>query len=180
MRDEAAKLVDQCRGGRTEAFEKLLDEFEKPIFNVVLRMVGNSEDAKDITQVSFLKAFENLSRYKPEFKFFSWVCRIALNEAINHVKSRQRLQPMPENQTSEQGNPEHVLERAELGEKVQELLMQLKPDQRAVIILRHFRDCSYREIGRILELPEATVKSTLFSARKFLRKAFLSSGIRKC
>jgi RNA polymerase sigma-70 factor (ECF subfamily) len=174
--DADATLVRECRQGVPGAFEALLDRYERPIFNVALRMVNDVEDARDITQSVFLKVIQNLDSYDSQYRFYSWIYRIAVNESLNFIKRRKQDEPISDENPAPGPNPEEAACEADLGQRVQEALMSLKSEHRAVIILKHFRGFSYREIGEILDLPEKTVKSRLFSARQFLRQALCASG----
>ena len=171
-------LVKESLNGNEKAFEKIVDRYQETIFNVALRMVNDLDHAKDITQTVFLKAFEKLGTFKREYKFFSWLYRMVLNESINFIKQRKHFLELDESITCNRGTPEEVYSATELGRTVREVLMELQIDQRTVIILRHFEDLSYREIGHILNLKEKTVKSRLFTARKLLHQAILRRGIR--
>jgi RNA polymerase sigma-70 factor (ECF subfamily) len=179
MKPDINALIKECRNGNLEAFGHLLDAYQGPVFNVVYRMVNDRDDAEDITQSAFVKAYENLGRFDPRYKFFSWIYRIAINEALNFLKSRERLQPLEGDLESAWRGPEDALRSAEIGAGVQEALMRLKPTHRAAIVLKHLRGCSYQEVAAILHMPEKTVKSTLFSARRLLRDALLASGMMK-
>src|SRR5262245_26712646 len=120
---EDAELVQACRQGDDDAFGALVDRYQKPIFNVALRMVGDSEDAKDIAQTVFLKAYENLANYDSRFKFYSWIYRIAINESINHLHRRDRVEPLDGDHESGGLGPEDLLAGEEIGRYVQEALM---------------------------------------------------------
>jgi len=171
------QLVEQCRSGNTAAFTTLLDRYYRAVFNAALRLVSNRADAEDVTQVTFLKAYQNLARYDPRYKFHSWVYRIAVNESLNLLKRRNRLEPLEDDHESNQRGPEETVAGAELQRHVQETLMRLKTDYRVVIVLRHFLNCSYQDIGQILQVPEKTVKSRLFTARRQLKERLASKGI---
>lgn len=161
------RCVERCLDGDLEAFGPLVERYQRPVFRAVLNMVGNYEDAREVTQQAFLKAFEHLSRYDPQRRFFSWIYRIAINEAINHVKSRREFEALDGDGVGDPGvDPMNALERQRA---VREALQALKPDHREVIVLRHFMDCSYEELGETLGLPLTTVKSRLFDARRALR-----------
>lgn len=170
-------LITQCRNGDRHAFEVLLARYEKPVFNAAYRMLSSPDDARDVTQTVFLKAFENLHRYNPQYKFFSWIYRIALNESINCLKRQSRLDALDREPESATGGPEELTNNEQLNEIVQAALMTLKSDYRTVIVLKHFMDCSYLEISQILEIPEKKVKSRLYSARQLLKDALLKGGL---
>lgn len=170
-------LVRDTLEGRTDAFGILVERYQKVIFNVAYRMSMDHDEAQDITQVAFVKAYENLGRFNPAHKFFSWLYRIAVNESLNRIQGRKRLAELsPAIQSAEDG-PDRTYEKTELGEKVQDALMDLEPPHRVLIIMRHFRDCSYRDIGEALEIPEKKVKSRLFTARQLLRAALAARGV---
>lgn len=159
------------------AFEELLGQYQKPVYNVAYRITGNPDDAADVTQAVFLKAFEKLDRYKPEYRFFSWIYRIAINESINQNRHRGRQQPLEGNETAATSGPDVEVEASEQSRNIQESLMQLNPDYRAVVVLRHFSGLSYREISEVLDIPEKTVKSRLYSARQLMKEALLNGGV---
>jgi len=171
------ELVQECLAGDEHAFEILLLRYQGPVFNAILRMVRQREEASDLTQTAFLKAYEQLEKFDSQHKFFSWLYRIAINEAINHVKRRGRLEPLEGEWASAERNPEDALVGSDLSVHVQDALMRISSDYRAVIILRHFEGCSYDEIATILAVPEKTVKSRLFSARRQLKELLEARGI---
>lgn len=173
-RDQA--LIERCQRGDRRALEELLQQYQRPVFNVALRMLGNTSDASDITQTAFLKVFENLDRYNPEHKFFSWVYRIAINESINLIKRGRRTETLDESRPSSSPGPAEEAESSADSVRVQQALMELSEDYRMVIVLRHFSELSYQEISKILHIPEITVKSRLYSARQNLKDQLIASG----
>ena len=170
-------LIDQCMSGDRHAFEVLLVRYQKTVFNAAYRMLNSSEDARDVTQTVFLKAFENLGSYNPKYKFFSWIYRIALNESINCLNKQNRLDVLDQEPASQTGGPEEQTGNEQLSEGIQAALMTLKPEYRTVIILKHFLDCSYLEISQVLDIPEKKVKSRLYSGRQLLKDALTRSGL---
>jgi RNA polymerase sigma-70 factor (ECF subfamily) len=174
-RDRA--LVKRCLSGDRQAFEALIEEYQRPLYNAAYRILGNPADAADATQAAFLKAFEHLKNYDPEYKFFSWIYRIAVNESINQLKRNRKQQPLDEFEAGNGPGPDREAEAGDLSRKVQEGLMALTADYRSVLVLRHFSDCSYREISEILEIPEKTVKSRLYSARQLMKDELLAHGV---
>ena len=157
--------------------DTLVRQFEKPVFNAAYRMLGNVDEASDVTQTVFLKVFENIRRFDPDFRLFSWVYRIAVNEAIDQLNRRKRFAPNAELPGESCDVLEDTVSASELCSEVQAVLMELQPDHRAVIVLRYFTECSYEEIGKVLELPEKTVKSRLFTARQQMKGRLLQHGI---
>ena len=163
------KLIERCITGDREAFEALLAEYERPVYNAAFRMLNSPDDARDVTQTVFMKVFENFGQYDPSRRFFSWIYRITLNESINWLGKVNRLEPLTFDAADEGKGPEQELESAKVSASVQAALMSIKTDYRTVIILKHFLGCSYVEISEILEIPERTVKSRLYTARQQLK-----------
>lgn len=172
-------LVMRCRSGDRRAFAALVVRYEKPVYNAALRMLRNPEDARDVTQTVFLKAYEHLGDYDPSYRFYSWIYRIALNESINALHRRTRLEPISGEEIDGEPGPEETLGRQQLGRGIEDALMALKLEHRSVIVLKHLLDCSYEEMGEMLGLPEKTVKSRLFTARQLLREALLANGMER-
>ncbi len=165
-------LVEACRNGDRGAFGTLVARYQGPVYNAAYRVLGNADDAADTAQSVFLKVAERLHEYDSRFKFFSWLYRIAVNESLNLLRRKGREEPLDEEMDipgADSANPEWQLGEAQLSRQVQAALMRLKDDDRVVVTLRHFSECSYREIGEILGLDEKTVKSRLFEARLRLR-----------
>lgn len=132
-------------------------------------MVGNQEDARDLTQTAFVKAYEKLGSYDRRFRFFSWIYRILVNETLNFLERRRAHEPVDDSlAVAAAGGPHEAFEAAELERRVQEALLQLKPSHRAVVVLRHYADLSYEEMSSTLGISEKRVKSRLFSARQKL------------
>jgi RNA polymerase sigma-70 factor (ECF subfamily) len=170
------RLIERCIKGDRKAFETLLIQYEKPVFNAAYRMLNNKEDASDVTQTVFLKVYESLDSFDPSRRFFSWVYRIALNESINVLGKQKRLEPLQHEPADDGKSPEQEVASAELSAEIQAALMTVKTDYRTVVILKHFLGCSYMEISEVLEIPEKTVKSRLYSARQMLRDTLTRSG----
>lgn len=175
--EQDALLVRHCLDGDHRAFETLVDRYQRPIFNLALRFSSNRQDAEDIVQTVFVKVYEKLSSYDSRHKFFSWLYKIAVNESINHLNRRKSVEQFNEdlhsgNQADDEPKQDHELSR-----KIDNALLELKPDYRIIVILNHFQELSYREIGFILDIHENKVKSRLFSARKKLRSILMRKGI---
>ena len=172
VRDPDEVLVERCRKGDRAAFTALVVRYQRPIYNAAFRILGNPEDASDITQLVLLKIAERLDDYDARYKFFSWIYRIAVNESLNLLRREGREEPLgdgDEHPGLESADPEWQADRAQVSQRIQKALMRMKGSDRAVITLRHFSECSYEEIGRILEIEVKTVKSRLFEARQRLR-----------
>jgi RNA polymerase sigma-70 factor (ECF subfamily) len=174
-RDKA--LIERCKRGDRRALEQLLGDYERPVYNAAYRIVGNPDDAADVTQVVFFKAFQQLDQYKPEFKFFSWIYRIAINESINHIKRNRNHASLDDQEVSKSRGPDEIISAEDISRGIQESLMGLQEDYRTVVVLRHFSECSYRQISEILHIPEKTVKSRLYSARQLMKENLKGTGI---
>jgi len=168
-------LVTRTLEGDRRAFEALIGRYERPVYNAAFRMLNDSDDARDVAQTVFLKAYEKLGDFNPEFRFFSWIYRIALNESVNHLNRRGRTEELAEEPAAGEAGPDDEVDREMQSRRLQVALMRIKPDYRAVIVLKHFLDCNYSEISQILDIPEGKVKSRLYSGRQLLKDA-LASG----
>lgn len=165
-------LVERYRRGDREAFAELVVRYQGPVYNAAFWVVRRAEDASDICQTAFLKAAERIDDYDPSFRFFSWLYRIALNEALNLVRSRGREEELDDSiELPAPGaeGPEQRLQAAQRSRRLQEALMKLSASDRVVVTLRHFSELSYAEIAEVLDIDEKTVKSRLFEARRRLR-----------
>jgi len=170
-KDSDEALVESFRGGDRGAFASLVTRYQRPLYNAAYRVVGNSADASDITQSVFLKVAERIEDYDAQFKFFSWIYRVAVNEAIDLLRRNRReewLDDEIELPGPESSSPEWQYDTGQRSLRVQRALMSMKMDDRVILTLRHFSDFSYQEIGHILSIEEKTVKSRLFEARQRL------------
>lgn len=160
-----------------DAAGALVDRYQQRLFNVALRMLRDVQDAEDVTQTVFLNAFRQLRTYDPKYRFFSWVYRMTVNESLNVLKRRKPAVTLEEEPDilAPGAGPDRATESED---RVGRALMQLKPDDRAVVVLKHFVSFSYEEIAEVLEIPVKTVKSRLFTARERLRLV-LAEGVRK-
>lgn len=174
-----AVLVDRTLKGDNRAFETLVLKYEKPVYNLALRMVRVPEDAEDIAHTVFVKAYEKLDSYNPAHRFFSWIYRIAVNESINFCKRTKRTDDYESGVTGvDELTPEESFRAEQLGEHIGDAIGRLKMDFRLVLVLKHYHDFSYREMSEILQIPEKTVKSRLFTARQQLKLILEKEGIR--
>lgn len=174
--DDDPALVRRCLRGDRQAFEQLVVRYQKPVFNVALRMLRDTQDALDVAQITFLKAFEHLAGYDPTFKFYSWIYRIAVNESLNSRASRKAFDSVDGEEPDEAPGPDRQVEAEQTRREIEDALMRLSPELRAVVVLRHFMHLSYQDMAVVLELPEKTVKSRLYSARQLLRDELLQRG----
>jgi RNA polymerase sigma-70 factor (ECF subfamily) len=174
--DDDRVLVQRCRKGDWAAFDQLVVRYQKPVFNAALRLLRNPEDARDVAQTTFLKAFEHLADYDPSYRFYSWIYRIAVNEALNALGSRKSFEGISGEEPDEAPGPQQRVEGEQMGQAIEDALMRINPELRTVIVLRHFMHLSYQDMGDILLLPEKTVKSRLYTARQLLRDRLLPHG----
>jgi RNA polymerase sigma-70 factor (ECF subfamily) len=170
------EYVERCLGGDLDAFGMLIDRYQAPVFRIVLNMVGNYEDAKEVLQQVFMKAFEHLASFDRDRRFFSWIYRMAVNESINHIRARRPVEPLTDEARGPLWDPARSFEERERDRRVRDAVTGLNEIYRPVVILRHFAHCSYTEIAEVLNLPEKTVKSRLFTARQLLRDALTADG----
>lgn len=171
------QLVRACLDGKSDSFGVLVDRYQRPIYNAVLRMVREDDDAKDLTQAAFISAYENLGKFDPNHTFFSWLYRIATNATINFLNRKKYQEPLADEHFSDQKSPKEIHSESQLSNRIQCALMELSLDHRMVIVLRHFVDFTYSEMSEILSIPEKTVKSRLFSARRNLSEILSKCGI---
>lgn len=177
LQENDADLVQRCRDGDRRAFDRLVVRYQKPVFNAALRMLHNPEDARDVAQTVFLKVFEHLSQFDPNLKFYSWLYRIALNESINYRSHLKPTEAITGREVDRAAGVERQVESEQSSQVIEQALMRIQPEHRAVIVLRHFQQLSYQDMAEILGLPEKTVKSRLYSARQQLRELLLEDGV---
>lgn len=171
-------LVRNCLNGDSKSFEILVARYQKTVFNAIYRLVSRIEDAEDLTQTVFIKVYENLEKYNPNYKFYSWIYRIALNEAINFIASRKREQDLAEDYMSRDQNPEEHYTESETNVMIQNALLMLDYEYRVLIVLKHFLDRSYQDMARIMDLPVKKIKSRLYVARQKLASILSKKGIK--
>jgi RNA polymerase sigma-70 factor (ECF subfamily) len=170
-------LVGQCLNGDPESFERLIDRYQKVLFNVSLRMLNDYEDAMDVTQTAFIKAYEKLDTYNTKYKFFSWVYKIMINESLNTLSRRKPIESLDSSIASPEKTPEEQYQDTWKAERVQAAVANLPLDYRRLIVLRHFGNLSYRDMSGALDIPEKTVKSRLYTARQMLKEILLKRGV---
>ena len=164
-------LVERCRSGDRAAFTPLVLRYQRPLYNAAYRVLGNAEDAAEVTQAVFLKIVEHLDEYDPRHRFFSWAYRIALNEALNRLRAAGREEPLDDDDALAGAalDPERQAGESERCRHLPRAQLRLRAAERIMIVLRHYSECSYREIGEAVGVDEKTVKSRLFEARQRLR-----------
>jgi RNA polymerase sigma-70 factor, ECF subfamily len=167
---EAADCQDvlRCLDGEAGAFEGIVRRYQRQVLNVAYRIVRNREDAGDVAQAVFIKAFQRLASYDPGHKFFSWLYRIAINESLNFAVRRDRHATLSLREPAAGPDPAAGAAAEELWQRIERTLAGLRPGQRALLAMSA-DGLTYREMGEALGLPEATIKSRLFAARDKLR-----------
>ena len=182
-----ADVVALAQQGREPAYRELIRRYERPVFSLVYRMVRDRELAEDLTQDTFIKVLTHIEKYRSEFKFSSWLFKIANNVAIDHLRRRQldtiSMEGSPHATSrdvaeatsfelaTQTETPLQELEARELGSEIERAIARLRPEYRACILLRHVEDKSYEEIAATLDLPLGTVKTYIHRARHELRRA---------
>jgi RNA polymerase sigma-70 factor (ECF subfamily) len=180
------ELVRACRHGDRDAFRELVERYQRKVVSVALGMVHNRDDALEIAQETFVKAYENLAQFKGESSFYTWLYRIVVNRAIDHQRRTRRQRtvglddvgPMAEDggrgestlKEERFGDPYQHAQSREIGDRVAEAIAELTPDHKAVILLREVEGLSYEEISRVMQCSKGTVMSRLHYARKKLQK----------
>ncbi len=174
-------LVEACRAGRTEAFDVLVERYQERLYPTILRLTGSPEDAEDVLQDAFVRAFEKLGQFHGESTFYTWVYRIAVNLALSGHRKRRirnalRLERTPPASRgahpadeSAESDPSAPMERAERERIVEDALNRLSAEHRAIVVLKDFEGHRYEEISTILDIPVGTVRSRLHRARCELR-----------
>ena len=179
------EIVALAREGREAAYRELIRRYERPVFSLVLRMVRDRQLAEDLSQETFIKALNAIGSYRSEYKFSSWIFKIANNAAIDHLRRREldtlSLDGAPHAATPEEieatalqvgdksETPLEELEARELGTAIEQAIGRLRPEYRACILLRHVEGLAYEEIAQSLDLPLGTVKTYIHRARHELR-----------
>jgi RNA polymerase sigma-70 factor, ECF subfamily len=170
--DADRALVERFLQGDREAFTDLVVRYQRPIYNAAFWVLRSVEDAQDVAQIVFMRVAERLDEYDGQHKFFSWIYRIAINESLNLLRRQGREEALDDDIDIADGdgaNPEWQLANSQLSARIRSALMSLPTNDRVMLTLRHFSECSYQEIAEILEIDEKTVKSRLFEARNRLR-----------
>src|SRR5687768_10955216 len=180
------ELIADAIGGREDRFEELVRRYQRPITGYVFRMLGNYESSLDVTQEVFIKVYNSLAKYSSEYKFSTWLYRIAHNAAIDHMR-RNSVTPQSLEAENADGSfqiqlesrgstPEQDHERSEWRTEIEAVVRCLPDAYRDLIVLRHSRDLSYDEIAEVTGLPLGTVKNRLFRAREMMREIFIERG----
>ena len=175
-------IVAQARRGELSAFEELVTRYEKRVYAIALRSSGSPEDAADITQEVFLRAWRSMKDFRGDSGFATWLFRITMNQCVDYARHKQSqppTQPLVQGEDDEERElplPDTALENSELGRELAAALDEVSDEHRRIVLLRDVSGMSYTEIAEILEVSEGTVKSRLSRARIALRKILLKRG----
>ena len=179
-------LIAKAISGREEGFEELVRRYQRPIVGYIYRMLGDYDASLDVSQEVFIKVYNSLDKYSSEYKFSTWIYRIAHNATIDHIRRNSaKLQSLETE--SEDGayqmqlessapTPEQYQERKEWKSEIESVVKCLPSAYRELILLRHTQELSYDEIAEVTNLPLGTVKNRLFRAREMMREIFVERG----
>jgi RNA polymerase sigma-70 factor (ECF subfamily) len=173
--DQERAWIEQALQGDGTAFGNLVRAYERPVYNLTYRMLGDAAEAEDAAQETFLRAYTKLATYQPGRKFVNWLLSIASHHCIDRLRRKSRSPqvsldgPAPAQwMTSNAPQPDQVVGKKEEREQVRQLLQTLPPDYRAAVVLRYWYDLSYREIAVTMDTTESAIKSRLHRARRML------------
>ncbi len=186
MHEDEAALISDALAGNQKAYTALVDQHRAAIFHIINKIVRNEDVANDLVQETFMKAFSSLAMYRSEYRFSTWLYKIAANASIDYLR-KKRIQALSLDRPLETKDgqvefevadytyhPERDLERKQQRFSIDEAIESLPPKYREVIIYRHKEDKSYEEIADLLNIPVGTVKARIFRARELLKKKLKS------
>jgi len=176
------ELVRRAQAGNSEAFEELVRRYERKVYNIAYRLLGNEQDASEALQDAFLRAYRFLSKFQFKSSFYTWLYRIATNVSLSKLRGRERVETVSLDQTvGDSGEvaleipdykyaPERLMQQRELRQALQDAVDELPEDYRSVVVLRDLEDLSNEEVSKVLKLSVAAVKSRLHRGRLVLRE----------
>jgi RNA polymerase sigma-70 factor (ECF subfamily) len=178
--DEA--LLKAVKNGDCESFNPLIERYKLPLYRVMYRMVLNRDDAEDLVEEAFIKAYRSIKRFDTDRPFYSWLRRIAVNNAINFLKKERRnltepLEFVEKSLSNGRNDPVAMTKQKMMKERINQAMAKLPKEFRIIISLKVEKDLSYDEIGRVLKIPKGTVMSRLARARQKLRHIFNEMGV---
>ena len=172
MNEQEEVWIHEARAGNKQSFSRLVEAYERPVYNLTYRMLGTPEEAEDAAQETFLRAYARLQQYNTDHKFSTWLFSIANHHCIDRLRKRRKTfvsiddNPVLQNLQNEAPEPEETMLDAEQAQELQSLLSQLEPEYRTPLVLRYWEEYSYEEIAESMDLTVSAVKSRLFRARK--------------
>ncbi len=173
------EIVNQCLNGDVNAFEALIERYKRAVYNTAYRMMGNREEAEDVSQEAFIRMFNSLSRYNPEYKFMTWALKVTTNLCLDNLRKR-KADTVPIDEWFEikdgKDTPEEEYIRKESQRQVQDAIMKLPEKYREFLILYHNRNLSYQEIMDVTGESLTIVKNRLYRARQMLKEELINRG----
>lgn len=189
MFEDEKYLLEKSKNGDVEAFEYLVNKYQKKVFNIALRMMGNYDDAGELAQEAFIKIFKSIKSFKEESTLSTWIYRIATNVCLDEMRKRKKrwILSLDEEIQAEDGEiqrqvedhaptPDIIAEINDTKSVINKAIEKLPEDYRTVIVLRDLQGFSYEEIAKIIDKPDGTVKSRINRARKELKEILLKNG----
>ena len=185
---EESLIIKRVLSGDGEAFEELVLENQKNVYNLALRLMGNEQDALDVSQEAFIKAYTKLGSFRGGSRFSAWLYRVTYNICLDQLRKNGRANVISLNYTDSEGDegeyeipdtrttPEDALEKRELNEAINEAMEHLSPEHRQILALREGADMSYADISALLGINEGSVKSRISRARRALAKILTENG----
>ncbi|MBN1927224.1 MAG: RNA polymerase sigma factor [Prolixibacteraceae bacterium] len=171
--EEDKYIIENILAGNTNGYRQLVHKYQGPVFRIVLKIVGNNEDAREVTQDVFVKTYESLYQYNNKYKFFSWLYRIAINNALMYMKQKNKYIPIDKIQNQMVDNVESNKSEETRDRFLNQSINMLPEKYKSVILLKYYAGLSYTEIAETTGIPEKKVKSRLFDARKLLKDHLL-------
>ncbi len=183
--NEEQVWLDQARQGDKAAFGKIIESFQRPVYNLAYRMLNNSGEAEEAAQEAFIRAYTRLESYNPNHKFSTWLLSITSNYCIDLIRKRRAIllsidEPLPSHpslMSERSAAPEPQMMQSQQQEMVQTLLSELAPEYREAVVLRYWHELSYDEIAEMMDTSVSAIKSRLFRARKQLAEAGIAAGL---
>jgi RNA polymerase sigma-70 factor (ECF subfamily) len=182
MNEQEEVWIREAQAGNKQAFSRLVEAYQRPVYNLTYRMLGTQEEAEDAAQETFLRAYSRLQQYDSSHKFSTWLFSIANHHCIDRLRKRRKTfvsiddNPVLQNLQHEAPEPEETMLGAEQAHELQALLTQLEPEYRTPLILRYWEEYSYEEIAETMELTVSAVKSRLFRARKQMADLYVAQS----
>lgn len=185
MLNEEQVWLEQARRGDQTAFGKLIEAYQRPVYNLAYRMLNNPGEAEEAAQEAFIRAYTRLHTYNPNHKFSTWMLSITSNYCIDIIRKRRALllsidEPLPPHpalMSDGQKGPEAQMEMSEQQDLVQSLLQELPEDYRQAVVLRYWHEMSYEEIAEMMDTTVSAIKSRLFRARRQLAEVGMANGL---